>query len=189
MSQKAVIIIPEIYGVNAHIKSQEKWYKDMGIDVFIVDFLETSFPYHKEKQAYEHFVNHIGFEVLLEQVKRLITVIRPSYKSLSVIGYSVGATVAYLSSLEAVDGVVCFYGSRIRDYLDINPKCPVLIFSPFKESSYDVSVVNLQLKEKEMVEVHVLDGLHGFCDENGKKYCQTSKEKTKKIIKAYLEVL
>ncbi|MDI5811330.1 DUF535 family protein, partial [Salmonella enterica subsp. enterica serovar Anatum] len=41
---------------------------------------------------------------------------------------SVGATLAWLSAASGLcDGVVCYYGSRIRQYLHLAPLCPTLV--------------------------------------------------------------
>lgn len=89
-----------------------------------------------------------------------------------VVGYSVGATIAWLCSAERglCDGVVGYYGSRIRQYPDLTPACPVLLFMPREEKSFDVAEVIETLQKKKNVHIRQLSGLHGCCDRDSPKY-------------------
>lgn len=65
---------------------------------------------------------------------------RTQYETLIVVGYSVGATLAWLSAASGLcDGVVCYYGSRIRQYLHLAPLCPTLVIVARYEPAFDPS--------------------------------------------------
>ncbi len=50
-------------------------------------------------------------------------------KRFSILGFGAEATVAWLcSEEECVDGIVGYYGSRIRNYAELAPRCPALLF-------------------------------------------------------------
>ena len=87
------------------------------------------------------------------------------------LGFSVGATVAWLcSELEnGVDGVICYYGSRIRGYQNIMPKCPSLLLFAQEEKLFNASELVNILNKKEFVSAHVIKGKHGFSDPYSKK--------------------
>ncbi|WP_354005839.1 dienelactone hydrolase family protein [Fictibacillus terranigra] len=91
-----------------------------------------------------------------------------------IIGFSVGATVAWLCSEEkGVDGMAGFYGSRIRNYTEISPQCPVLLFFPEEEKSFAVDELITVLKKKE-AEIYKFDGKHGFSDCYGPNFNEES---------------
>ena len=130
--KKAVVLLNEIYGVNVHIEHYAKEFIALGYDVYCPNLLqlEQPFPYEKEQQAYAHFINDIGFEQSFAQVQNLILELKDTYKEIHIIGFSIGATIAWLcSELTAVKSVVGYYGSRIRNYLDINPECMYFLYT------------------------------------------------------------
>lgn len=75
------------------------------------------------------------------------------------------------------DGVVSFYGSRIRDYTAYVPDCPVLIIQAKYEKAYDPVLLKNKLSKYPMVSFHLFDGHHGFCDVFSKAYNQPASDK------------
>ncbi len=75
------------------------------------------------------------------------------YDKVFIVGYSIGATVAWMMS-EYVHsaGIVCFYGSRIRDYTDIIPLSPMFIFFASNEK-FNVEALVKEIEEKRNIEV------------------------------------
>ena len=104
------------------------------------------------------------------------------------IGYSIGATIAWLCSGEDImcDGIIGYYGSRIRDYMSITPKCPVLLIFPTEEKSFNVKELVISLK-KWNVTVHILRGKHGFSDPCSKNYCTQSFEEARILVSSFLK--
>jgi len=177
-SDTAVVVLHEIYGLNQHI--QEVCIKLSGkkMDVFAPNMLEdeTVYNYDQGNIAYDNFVNCVGFERAFNQINNFICSIRNKYKRIFVIGFSIGATIAWLCSKEPelCSGVVGFYGSRIRDYHEITPKCPVLLIFPTQEESFNVSGLLKLLNTKENVYVKQLYGRHGFADPLSPNYNRRS---------------
>lgn len=175
---RAVIVLHEIYGINEHMTTTCQAIHEHGFDVFCPNLTkrEMPFSYSQEAAAYQHFMEDVGFELALWQVTHWLAEIRDSYQKIVVVGFSVGATVAWLTSeLEGVDGVVGYYGSRIRDYLDIMPKCPVLLFFPKAEPSFNVDQLITALAHPHLT-AHKSNALHGFSNRYSPHYHQPSAE-------------
>ncbi|WP_163100026.1 dienelactone hydrolase family protein [Peribacillus alkalitolerans] len=171
-SQTAIIVLHEIYGMNPHIKNFCEKISKENFDIFCPNLLdnETSFDYSQEEQAYHHFIENVGFYGAADKIRDFVKGLRDSYQKVFIIGFSVGATIAWLcSELEFVDGVIGFYGSRIRNYNDINPRCPILLFFPQVEKSFDVDELISRLVEKN-ISIYKLRGEHGFSDPYSSKY-------------------
>ena len=188
--ESVIIILHEIYGINPHIEWVHKQYLAAGFDVLCPDFLESKghFPYSKEEEAYQYFVQHIGFSSMAHEVKKMIMKVRKDYKHVFLLGFSIGATVAWLcSEIEnGADGVICYYGSRIRDYQDIMPKCPTLLIFAEEEKSIDVSQLASILAQKKFVRVHVIKGKHGFSDSYSKHYNQHSQQVAQNLVDKFI---
>lgn len=168
----AVIVIHEIYGVNGHIEMAAGKLAAAGYDVYCPDLLgRPAYAYAEEAQAYRYFREQMGFVRARESIDGLGGRLRPAYRRLYLVGYSVGATVAWLCSRTGLyAGVAGYYGSRIRDYRDIKPACPVLLFFPRREAAFDVGALAEELESRDGVGAYIFDGDHGFADCCGPHY-------------------
>lgn len=178
-SESLVIVIHEIYGLNEHMKDVCKTISEQGYDVLCPNLLgnEEFFTNLEGEKAYNHFMKNIGFKKASFQVKEIVADMKAQYKKVWMIGFSIGATIAWLCSEEkGVDGIVGFYGSRIRDYLHISPQCSVLLFFPQVESSFQVDMLISKLR-KQTIECVKLEGLHGFMNPYSSNYHEQSAQK------------
>jgi dienelactone hydrolase len=177
-SNHALIVLHEIYGVNKHVRSVCESLSKYDFDVICPNLLgeKITFSYSEEKMAYQHFIDNIGFLNALNTVKEIVLKIKDNYDKIFLIGYSVGATIAWLcSELDFVDGIVGYYGSRIRNYTSISPRCKVKLFFPQEEKSFNVDELCSTLENKN-IELHKFDGLHGFSDPYSPNFHKASAE-------------
>jgi dienelactone hydrolase len=166
-NKKLVILLHEIYGINAHIENVAKNFVTQSYDVICPNLLSSNmvFLYEEEKVAYSNFIDTCSFEQCASQIDRLLKEMVHKYEFIAIVGFSVGATVAWLCSANPLcHAVVGFYGSRIRNYTGIEPTCETLLFFPTEEHSFDVSELLHSLNQKEKVQVKQVNGHHGFAD-------------------------
>lgn len=177
-SNTAIIVVHEIYGINEHMRRVCQTLSGAGYDVLCPNLLEreTPFDYSQEEEAYAHFMGNVGFAKAREKIKdNIMAAVEREYEKIVVVGFSVGATAAWLCSTEPqVDGVAGYYGSRIRNHLDLQPQCPTLLFFPEEEKSFRVEELIPALSAKRQVEVHRLKGRHGFGDPFSPHYHEAS---------------
>lgn len=189
-ADSAVIVIHEIYGLNQHMKSFCQSLSSYGVDVFCPNLLgpQKSFEYSNEKDAYDYFINHVGFTHAKAIIKQLLREKRDHYQKIFLVGFSIGATVAWLcSELELIDGIVGYYGSRIRNYTTITPYCPTLLFFA-GEKSFAVDDLVSVLVKKNKVRIIKLSGQHGFSDPFSTHYHAGSAENAFHEMVAFLEI-
>jgi len=188
--ESVIIVLHEIYGINSHIKWICERYLASGYDVLCPNFVKPSdyFDYSREGEAYQYFVKHIGFPSMVHEVKTILMKARTDYKHVFLLGFSIGATAAWICSgtENAADGVICYYGSRIRDYQKIAPKCPILQIFAEDEESFNVPQLANILGQKKFVDVHVLNGKHGFSDPFSKYFNEQSKQIAQKLVDDFL---
>ncbi|EKR1469495.1 dienelactone hydrolase family protein [Salmonella enterica subsp. enterica serovar Muenchen] len=186
--ENAVVVLHEIYGINEHIKEVCAEYHERGFDIYCPSLFEHCIPYkyEQQEQAYKNFVNVCGFNET--KVNLLLSDIRGRYKKIIMIGFSVGATIAWLSGESNLcDGIVCYYGSRIRDYTDIMPSCPVLVILTQFEKSLDPSNLQKKLAGKTTVTCHVLNSHHGFCDPYSETYNYRNSEIARDLTNGFVD--
>jgi hypothetical protein len=105
------------------------------------------------------------------------------------IGFSVGASALWLSSVipEAaqLQGAILFYGSRIRDHLDLQPVCPVRLIFAEKEVAFDATLLTSELRQRgHQAELAQHTG-HGFMN----PYCARFHVKAQSMYLAQLAAL
>ncbi|MBP2655210.1 MAG: dienelactone hydrolase [Firmicutes bacterium] len=189
-SNTAIIVLHEIYGLNKHVANICTKLSECKYDVIAPNLLNGKgpFSYDQEELAYSYFMNNIGVERAMNQIRQIIYSIRPKYEKVFVLGYSIGATLAWLCSDAGLcDLIVGFYGSRIRDYLMVEPKCPGLLFVPNEEKSYDVDDLIESLNKFASIRVYKLTGQHGFADEFSKNYNKRSTLQAAKKISLFVK--
>jgi len=165
-------------------------FSTAGYDVVCPNLIGLSGPFDYEQQdiAYQHFMMNVSFERAAQQVKNLIAKASSQYKHIFLLGYSIGATIAWLCSEgnNLCSGVIGYYGSRIRDYIEVAPNCPVLLVFPTQEKAFNVKSFVCSF-EKKNVDVHMLDGKHGFADPFSESYCETSFQEANKLVHNFLQ--
>ncbi|QHI71643.1 dienelactone hydrolase family protein [Aminipila terrae] len=172
-NQMACIVLHEIYGINDFIRNICLQYHQEGADVYCPDLLkkESHFHYGEAAEAYSYFTSEIGFEVYRD-ILDLIKELKESYERVVVIGFSIGATIAWRCCQSSYcDAVVACYGSRIRDYLHLEPKCKTyLMFAEM--DSFDVDFVCKELLKKQNTEILRINAHHGFLDKYSASFDQ-----------------
>ncbi|WP_342598869.1 dienelactone hydrolase family protein [Psychrobacillus sp. FSL H8-0483] len=187
-SNKLIIVVHEIYGVNQHMKKVCHSLSERGFDVICPNLLEIEgpFEYSFEEVAYRNFMENIGFINATNKIKRVLQDNKDSYEKVFIVGFSVGATIAWLCSEENdIDGIVGYYGSRIRNYLEIEPLCSTMLFFPESEKSFNVNEL-ISYLEKKNIEIHKIHGEHGFSDPNNSKYNVKSAQESFDILVDFL---
>ena len=177
-SDKLIVVIHEIYGINQHIENYCDLLSEQDYDVICPNLLarEEPFDYSEEDIAYRNFMENVGFYEAIHKIKHLLLGVKNDYKKIYLIGFSVGATVAWLCSEEEyLDGVVGYYGSRIRNYKQIVPQCPIILFFPQEEQSFNVDELISNL-DKKNIDIHKFNGLHGFSDPYSTKFNEISSQ-------------
>nr|WP_315024413.1 dienelactone hydrolase family protein [uncultured Aminipila sp.] len=170
-SETAIIVLHEIYGRNDFIKEICSEYCKEGFDVYCPNLLATNkiFPYEEASEAYSYFINESGFAVYSD-ILRLIQTLKEQYKKVIVVGFSIGATVAWRCCESTYcDAILACYGSRIRDYLYLKPRCHTFLMFA-EQDSFDVNSICEQLSKKSNVETLRINAQHGFLDKYSKHY-------------------
>lgn len=186
-SETAIVALHEIYGVNRHMLDVCGDYHARGYDVYCPNLLDKDVPfsYDEHEAAYASFMANAGFGVA-SSVCSLVDSIRLSYVRIFLVGYSVGATVAWLSAGTApCDGIVCHYGTRIRNYADSRPLCPALLLNARRDTAFPEDAA-VALSGAPGITVETLEGWHGFCDRHAASYNPVSAESARRLAGAFI---
>ena len=168
----AIVIVQEIFGVNAHIRSVVDTYAAMGylaIAPAMFDRAErgVDLGYTPESvqtgQAVRARVDWSNTPLDIAAAIDRVGQARPT----AVVGYCFGGGVAWLAANHVpIQAAVCYYGGQIHGFIDVTPQCPTMLHFGELDSMIPLDDVAAIAAAHSDVEVHVYDGAdHGFnCD-------------------------
>jgi carboxymethylenebutenolidase len=168
-----LVVVQEIFGVNAHIRSvTDEWAKDgfLAIAPALFDRIEPGVELGYDVADLEvarSYIPKLNTEKALEDAAAAVEYAASATgKKVGVVGYCFGGTIAWLAAARLqVSAAVGYYGGQIGRYAAENPKCPVMLhFGKLDTHIPAADVEKVQALHPE-VEVYWYDAGHGFnCD-------------------------
>jgi carboxymethylenebutenolidase len=167
-----VVVVQEIFGVNAHIREV--------CDRFAADGYEAIAPalFDRVRPGVElgyaepgieegrELATAVGWDGPMRDIWAAATAIQADGR-VGVVGYCWGGTWAWLAGCRLDVGcVAAYYGRLIVDFLDEKPRCPVIMHFGAEDTTIPLDNVDNIRAAHPDVPIHVYEGAgHGFnCD-------------------------
>jgi dienelactone hydrolase len=153
-----VIVASDIHGVNDRLREQ---LAILGQPTIMSPWPGDGCPFETEQMAVAEFHRQDG---LISYEKKIAEA--ANGEAVLLVGFSVGATSLwrYVANLECNSNsrAVLYYGSRIRDYPALRPRCSTSVFFAAHEPSFDPESVASMVR-KSGTQCSVIGGTqHGF---------------------------
>jgi dienelactone hydrolase len=159
-----VLLLHEIYGVTDNLRALSSSLRSEDYDVILPSLYPDGYTGTDEAYSYNKFFADVGIEKALDTVSRITDA--NTHNRLVIIGFSIGATLAWLTSTDTrLQGIIGFYGSRIRHYPDVSPLVPTRLFF-CQEAGFNVDELIERLNTNTMVQSKKIAGSHGFYSKN-----------------------
>ena len=166
-----VVLLQEIFGVNAHIRDVAQKLAAAGYAVLapaLFDRIETGveLDYSEETTAKGRALRgELGWEAPLKDIQAALDALRASGK-VAVMGFCWGGSLAWLSACRLkADAAVCYYGAQIPDFVYETPGCPVLMHFGERDALIAPSGVAAIAAAHPKLAIHTYPAGHGFnCD-------------------------
>ena len=198
-NNKSIIIVYEIFGLTDHIKNVGEEYAKNGFLVTIPDLysrLEDSIilPYNKDGFSKGlDLKNQLGWDLPVMDIVALAASLRLE-QSVSILGFCYGGSLTWLAMQKSFifEKGVCYYGSSIPEFLELNVNCPGLLHFGKKDKGIpplSIEKVKTYIKKnKNKVELFEYENAdHGFNCNERKSYnkiaAEMAYEKTLKFLK------
>lgn len=168
-----LVVVQEIFGVNAHIRSvTDGWAKDgfLAIAPALFDRIEPGVELAYEGPDMERarsFIPKLDVEKSVLDTKAAMEYAASATgKKVAVIGYCYGGTVAWLAATRlSAAAAVGYYGGQISRFAAENPACPVMLHFGRQDAHIPAEEVDKVKSAHPEVEVYWYDAGHGFnCD-------------------------
>jgi dienelactone hydrolase len=153
-------VVTDIFGIT---KDTLQLAQRLG-DAVIIDPYNGERPrFFNESEAYTFFMKNCGMDKYADTAERKISSLACPCVT---VGFSVGATSLWRAAAGSASSKIlkayCFYGSRIRDFRELKPKCPVHLIFPDKEEFFDVDELISALSVNKNAEFTKVRQHHGF---------------------------
>ncbi|QDF28663.1 hypothetical protein [Halarcobacter anaerophilus] len=154
------IIISDIFG---RTKELEEFSSNFNLPTEIHDPYSAKYmSFSSEKEAYNYFLEKV---TLNKYAETLLNRIQSIESPVNLIGFSIGASAIWkisdIINLN-VKSAYCYYGSQIRNHLDIEPLFPICLTFPSSEIHFSVNELMDKLANKNNVTIRQVPFLHGF---------------------------
>jgi carboxymethylenebutenolidase len=166
-----VVVIQEIFGVNAHIRHVADGYAEDGYRVMspaIFDRAETGVELDYDPKGIERgrgIREKIPLDKTLVDVAAAITALQSDGK-VAIVGYCFGGSLAWFGAtrLSGLAATVGYYGGMIAPYLDEEPYCPVMLHFGEKDQGIPMSDVDKvkAAADPAMVQIFTYPAGHAF---------------------------
>ena len=166
----ALVVIQEIFGVNAHIRSVADGYAKDGflcVAPAIFDRIEPGVDLgytDEDVQTARGMLPKFDMAKAVEDIQAAVEyAASASGKNVGVIGYCLGGTLAWLSATRLrPTAAVGYYGGNIGKFAEETPSCPVMLHFGREDAHIPASEVNKVHEAHPEVEIHWYDAGHAF---------------------------
>ena len=166
-----VVVLQEIFGVNAHIRAIADKFAQEGFVALapaLFDRIEhnVELGYTQEATMKGRALRAaLGTEAPMRDIAATLETLRPLGK-VGVVGFCWGGSLAWLAACRLkADCAVCYYGAQIKDFLDETPRCPVLMHFGERDALIPPETVAAVRAAQPDVPVFAYPAGHGFnCD-------------------------
>jgi carboxymethylenebutenolidase len=188
----AVVIVQEIFGVNAHIRGVAERYAAHGWNAaapLLFDLVApgTELDYDATGVARgRELVAEIGFERALAVVDACARTLAPGARA-GVVGYCWGGSLALLAATRLGLPAVSYYGGRSQAFLGEPLTAPLMLHYGRRDPLIPPEHVAAQRAAFPTAEVHEYDAGHGFNCEARADFDSAASETAFQRTQAFLE--
>jgi carboxymethylenebutenolidase len=194
----ALVVIQEIFGVNAHIRSVADGYAKDGLLCVAPALFDRIQPgvelgYEGEDmQTARSMIPKLNFAKAVEDIQAAVEyAASTSGKNVGVIGYCLGGTLAWLSATRLrPKAAVGYYAGSIGNFATEEPTCPVMLHFGSQDTHIPASDVEKVKTAHPEVEIYWYDAGHGFNCEPRPSYnaaaAKEARERSVEFLKKHL---
>lgn len=163
-----IIVVSDVFGITPALMAL---CEELNAVKIVDPYNGTTMNFKHESEAYSYFIEQVGLDAYLATLSKQI---EQCSAVVTLIGFSVGASAIWRLSEKVSDNrvnhAVCFYGSQIRNYTNINPQFEIELVFPSSEPHFDVYELKVYLANKQNVTTRQVTGLHGFMNYHSSNY-------------------
>ncbi len=189
-----LVVLHEIFGVNAHIREVCDGYASRGFRAVapaLFDRAKRGVALGYDAAAIDtgrELRAQIAWDAVLLDVQAAIDSVR-SPKGTAVVGYCWGGTLAFLSAtrLNGVDCAIGYYGAQTIPFAHETPRVPVLFHFGTEDPRIPESDREILGRHNPQIETHLYPADHGFNCDHRKEWHAPSAEKALELTLNFMQ--
>lgn len=167
-----VVVLQEIFGVNAHIREVCDWFAEAGYLALAPALFDREQPgfesgYSEEEvKTARGFIANPDFEAFMRDTEAA-KIWLGEHGPVAIVGYCLGGSIAFAAATRwhGLAAAVGYYGGMVVKMADQQPHCPTMLH--FGETDHTIPMADVEeiTAKRPDVEIHVYPAGHGFnCD-------------------------
>lgn len=174
-ARAAVVIVQEIFGVNAYVRSVVDRYASYGyraIAPALFDRVERGVELEYDERGVERgreLAMAVRWDGAMADIAAAVDHVTDT-GPVAVVGYCFGGSLAWLSASQLpITAAVGYYGGQIHDFVDRTPAVPTMLHFGALDHAIPLDHVRAIAAAHPSIPIHVYEGAqHGFsCDLRG----------------------
>ena len=191
-----VVVIQEIFGVNAHIRRDADKFAKLGymaVAPAVFDRVAAGTELGYDQAGFEtgrDLVTKLGLDNALRDIRATANYLL-TFGPVGAVGYCWGGSVAWACATRLGIPAVGYYGGRTASLVHEKPQAPVMLHFGAKDAHIPLSDVTKLRYAHQSVPIHVYEAGHGFnCDDRTGSYDKAAADlalqRTLDFFKAHL---
>lgn len=162
-----IVVVQEIFGVNAHIRSVVERFAAHGYTAIapaFFDHVEAGIELDYDEAGFargRELVGEIGFDLALADVASAAEAIASAGR-IGCVGYCWGGTVALLAATRLGLPAVSYYGARNVAFLDEAPRAPLQFHFGERDESIPAAAIDRHREALPQAAIHTYPAGHAF---------------------------
>lgn len=164
----SIVVIQEIFGVNAHIRSTAEDFATQGYVALApayFDVIETGVELGYDTDGIakgRELITQLGLEAAVDITAAAVRELAKIGGKVGTVGYCWGGTVALLAALRLGLPSASYYGARNVPFLQETPQAPVIFHFGERDASIPPEMVALHREHLPQMPLHTYPAGHGF---------------------------
>ena len=164
----SIVVIQEIFGVNAHIRSTAEDFATQGYVALApayFDVIETGVELDYDTDGIakgRELITQLGLEAAVDITAAAVRELAKIGGKVGTVGYCWGGTVALLAALRLGLPSASYYGARNVPFLQETPQAPVIFHFGERDASIPPEMVALHREHLPQMPLHTYPAGHGF---------------------------
>jgi len=194
----AVVVIQEIFGVNAHIREDADTFAKAGYAAIapgMFDRMQKNVDLAYDADGVEAgrgFAMKTDWDNVVKDLRAASGAVK-QYGKVGLVGYCWGGTVAWVSAVRdcGVDCASGYYGGKVIDFVDESPKVPVMLHFGDKDHGIPIETVEkIKVAHPEVPVYRYAEAEHGFhCNQRPSYHAESDKLSTERTMAFFKEHL
>ena len=193
-----LVIIQEIFGVNAHIRRVCDGFAGDGYVALapaLFDRVEPGYETGYTQDDIERGRNvrqKLGWDLMVTDTRAAVEALKKGGLKAAVVGYCMGGSMAWLSAtrIRGIAAAVGYYGGAVAEFAAETPRCPVLLHFGETDATIPREHWDKIRDDQPTVPMHIYPAGHGFnCDARGSYHepsARLARERTLEFLRRHM---